>query len=52
MAGVTPLAHAGHLLIDIPLFGGPVVILAVALMWSSRRERRREEAESGDSSKA
>jgi hypothetical protein len=37
-----PLAHAGHLLIDIPLFGGPVFILAGALIWSSRRERRRE----------
>ena len=39
-----PLAHAGHLLVDIPLFGGPVLILAGALIWSSRRERRREEA--------
>jgi hypothetical protein len=49
MTAVTPLAHAGHILIDIPLFGGPVVILAAALVWSSRRERRREEAESGES---
>jgi hypothetical protein len=39
-----PLAHAGHLLIDIPLFGGPVFILAGALIWSTRRERRRDEA--------
>ena len=43
MVGVT-LAHAGHLLVDIPLFLGPVVILVVALIWSSRRERQREEA--------
>lgn len=42
MVGVT-LAHAGHLLIDIPLFLGPVVILVIALIWSSRAERRREE---------
>jgi hypothetical protein len=42
---VIPLAHAGHLLIDIPLFGGPVFILAGALIWSSRRERRRETRE-------
>jgi hypothetical protein len=36
------LAHAGHLLIDIPLYGGPVFILAGALLWSTRRERRRQ----------
>ena len=35
------IAHAGHLLIDIPLFLGPVVLLAVALFVSTRRERRR-----------
>ena len=39
---MTVLAHAGHLLIDIPLFLGPVVILVLALMWSSRAEKRRE----------
>ena len=39
-----PLAHAGHLLIDIPLFGGPVFILAGALIWSTRRERKRQQA--------
>jgi hypothetical protein len=43
MVGVT-LAHAGHLLVDIPLFLGPVVILVAALIWSSRAERRREES--------
>jgi hypothetical protein len=35
------LAHAGHLLVDIPLFLGPVVLLGVALAVSTRRERRR-----------
>jgi hypothetical protein len=35
------IAHAGHLLIDLPLFLGPVVVLAVALYVSTRRERRR-----------
>ena len=39
---VIPLAHVGHVLIDAPLFGGPVVILAIALIWSSRAERRRQ----------
>ena len=36
-----PLAHAGHILIDAPLFGGPIVVLVLALWISSRRERRR-----------
>ena len=49
MAGVTPVAHAGHLLVDIPLFLGPVVILVLALMWSARAERRREENSPSDS---
>ncbi len=35
------IAHAGHILIDAPLFLGPVVMLAVALYVSTRRERRR-----------
>jgi hypothetical protein len=38
---VLVLAHAGHILIDAPLFLGPVVLLAVALYVSTRRERRR-----------
>jgi hypothetical protein len=38
------LAHAGHILIDAPLFLGPVVLIAIALYVSTRRERRREGA--------
>jgi hypothetical protein len=34
------LAHAGHLLIDVPLYGGPVIVLAGALAISSLRARR------------
>ena len=34
-------AHAGHLLVDVPLFLGPVVLLGAALFVSTRRERRR-----------
>jgi hypothetical protein len=34
-------AHAGHLLVDIPLFLGPVLLLGGALFVSTRRERRR-----------
>jgi hypothetical protein len=35
-----PLAHAGHLLIDLPLFGLPVIVLIVALAASTVRSRR------------
>ena len=36
------LAHVGHILIDLPLYGGPVIILGGALAISSLRARRRE----------
>ena len=47
-----PLAHAGHLLIDIPLFLGPVVLLVLALMWSTRAERKRQHDHHGGSASA
>ncbi|TMK67900.1 MAG: hypothetical protein E6G53_01440 [Actinobacteria bacterium] len=47
MAMLIPFAHFGHVLIDLPLFGGPVIFLALALMWSSRQERRRERGRRG-----
>ena len=33
-------AHLGHLLIDIPLYGGPVILLLIALAVSTIRSRR------------
>ena len=36
------LAHFGHVLIDLPLFGGPVILLAAALYVSSLKHRREE----------
>jgi hypothetical protein len=27
---IVPLAHMGHVLIDTPLYGGPVILLALA----------------------
>ena len=36
------LAHFGHVLIDLPLFGGPVILLAAALYFSSLKHRREE----------
>ncbi|MEA2432116.1 MAG: hypothetical protein QOF65_20 [Thermoleophilaceae bacterium] len=36
------LAHAGHILVDAPLFLAPVLLLGGALWVSSRRQRRRD----------
>jgi hypothetical protein len=27
-----PLAHVGHVLVDLPLYGGPVILLVLALV--------------------
>lgn len=35
------LACASHVLIDLPLFGGPVLTLAGGVVWTTRKERRR-----------
>jgi hypothetical protein len=37
-------AHAGHILIDAPLFLAPALILGGALWLSTRRERRRRDS--------
>jgi 2-hydroxychromene-2-carboxylate isomerase len=42
---MTVLAHAGHVLVDLGVFGGPVFVLAGALLWSTHRERRRQAAQ-------
>jgi hypothetical protein len=40
-----PLACAGHVLIDLPIFMGPVVVLSGWLALMSRRARRHERLE-------
>lgn len=35
-------AHAGHILIDAPLFMAPMLVLGGALWISARRQRRRD----------
>ena len=35
------LACASHLLVDLPLFGGPVLMLVAAVLFTIRSERRR-----------
>jgi hypothetical protein len=34
-------ACASHLLVDLPLFGGPVLMLVGAVLFTARSERRR-----------
>jgi hypothetical protein len=36
------LAHAGHILIDAPLFLAPALILGGALWMSARKEKQRQ----------
>jgi hypothetical protein len=35
------LAHLGHWYVSLPVFGGPVVVIAIFVKLSERRERRR-----------
>ncbi len=35
------LACASHVLIDLPLFGAPVLLLSGGVWWTTRSERRR-----------
>lgn len=42
------LAHAGHVLIDVPIFLGPVFVLGGALWLANWRERRAGHGDSGD----
>lgn len=43
-----PLAHAGHVLLDLAIYVGPILVIGVALFVADRRERRRRRAEGGD----
>jgi hypothetical protein len=37
-----PLAHFGHVLIDLPVFFGPAFGLTVWILYLTRRDRRRQ----------
>ena len=41
MSATLVIAHMGHVLIDAPLFMGPVVLIAGALWFSTWREKKR-----------
>lgn len=45
-----PLAHAGHWLPDLLIYGGPVVIGILAVRYADRKERKKDrEQEKGKS---
>lgn len=37
---IVPFAHFGHVLIDLPIFFGPVVVLSIWLLAITRKDRR------------
>jgi hypothetical protein len=39
-AFMVPLAHMGHVLVDLPIFFGPVAVLSLWILAVSRRDRR------------
>lgn len=38
---LVPMAHFGHVLVDLPVFFGPVAVLSIWILAVSRRDRRR-----------
>ncbi|MBX5468371.1 MAG: hypothetical protein IRZ21_00550 [Thermoleophilaceae bacterium] len=43
-----PLAHAGHVLVDLPIFLGPVAVLAAWLAFMRRRDARMDACEQAE----
>jgi hypothetical protein len=37
---IVPLAHFGHVLIDLPIFLGPVLVLSGWILYVTRKDRR------------
>jgi hypothetical protein len=40
---IVPFAHAGHVLADLLIYGGPVVIGILAVRYVDRKERKKED---------
>jgi hypothetical protein len=36
---IFPLAHFGHVLIDLPIFFGPVLVLSLWILFMTRKDR-------------
>ena len=41
-------AHAGHVLVDLAIYLGPVLVIGLALFVADRREKRRSGGRDGD----
>ena len=39
---IVPMAHAGHVLVELPIYLGPVILLVAWFKVSQWRQRRRE----------
>ena len=50
-ATIVVFAHAGHVLIDLPIFLGPVVVIGAWLMIASWRDKRSAARESSSARK-
>jgi hypothetical protein len=37
---IVPLAHMGHVLVDLPIFFGPVAALTLWILFVGRRDRK------------
>jgi hypothetical protein len=38
---IFPIAHFGHVLVDLPIFFGPVALLTLWILTVGRRDRKR-----------
>ena len=38
---IVPIAHFGHVLIDLPIFFGPVAVITLWILMINRRDRKR-----------
>lgn len=38
---IVPLAHMGHVLMDLPIFFGPVAVLTLWILAVGRKDRKR-----------
>lgn len=47
---LVPLAHAGHVVADILIYGAPVVIGILAVRYVDRKERKKDEASASSES--
>jgi hypothetical protein len=47
---ILPLAHAGHVLVDILIYGSPVVLGVIALKYADRKARQEDEEQDAASS--